>query len=176
MYIDLIFLIILLVALIKGLRQGIIVALFSMLALIVGLAAAIKLSAVVAMHLKENLQVSERWLPILAFLLVFIIVIFAVRWIAGLIKMAADAAWLGWADKLGGAVLYIFIYITIYSVFLFYATNLHVLQNELVANSKTYPFIEPWGPKVIDFMGSAIPVFKNMFKELQDFFAQIAAK
>ena len=48
MIIDIIVVIILILAAIKGFRQGLIVALFSVIAFIVGLAAAIKLSVVVA--------------------------------------------------------------------------------------------------------------------------------
>jgi membrane protein required for colicin V production len=174
MTIDIIFLILLVVAIFKGLQRGLIVAIFSLLALMMGLAAAIKLSAVVADYLQRNTHVPSKWLPVLAFLLVFIAVILFVRWVASLIKAAVGFALLGWADKLGGVILYASIYIIIYSVLLFYATNLHVIPAKAIASSTTYPFIEPLGPVVINSIGKAIPFFKNMFSDLENFFAHLA--
>ncbi|MBS1668902.1 MAG: CvpA family protein [Bacteroidetes bacterium] len=174
MAIDILFLILLLLAIFKGLQQGFIVAVFSVLALVAGLAAAIKLSVVVANHLRTQMHFDGKWLPLLAFLLVFIGVALLVRWAAGLIKMAVDFVLLGWADKIAGIILYAFIYITIYSVLLFYASNLHLISAETENTSKTYHFIMPWGPYMIDQIGKLIPFFKNMFVELQSFFSHIA--
>jgi membrane protein required for colicin V production len=174
MTIDIIFLILLVMAIFKGVQRGLIVAIFSLLALMAGLAAAIKLSAAAADYLRQNTHVPSKWLPVLAFLLVFIAVILLVRWAASLIKAAVGFALLGWADKLGGAILYASIYITIYSVLLFYATNLHVISPKAIASSITYTFIEPWGPIVINSIGKVIPFFKNMFSDLENFFAHLA--
>jgi membrane protein required for colicin V production len=174
MAIDIVAFILLLMAIFKGLQRGLVVAVFSWFALIAGLAAAIKLSAVVAEYLQQTTHVSSRWLPVLGFLLVFIAVIVVIRWAAGLLKSAVDFAFLGWIDALGGVLLYLTIYITIYSVVLFYATNLHVITQRVIASSITYHFVEPWGPAVINLIGNAIPFFKNMFSVLEKFFAHLA--
>jgi membrane protein required for colicin V production len=174
MTIDIIFLILLLMAVFKGLQRGLIVAVFSLFALLAGLAAAIKLSTVVADYLKHNTHVPSKWLPVLAFAIVFIAVILLVRWVAKLIKAAISFALLGLVDKLGGVLLYAFIYITIFSVLLFYATNLHVIPANVISSSITYKFVEPWGPVVINSIGKVIPFFKNMFADLESFFAHLA--
>src|SRR6185312_12327550 len=72
--IDILFFIIILLAIIKGWRRGLLLALFSVICCLLGLAAAIKLSAVVASHLGVGLNSSSRWLPVIAFILVFIAV------------------------------------------------------------------------------------------------------
>ncbi len=174
MWVDIVFLILLLLAIVKGLQRGLIVALFSVLALMAGIAAAVKLSAVVASNLKENIHISSKWLPVLAFLLVFIVVILLVRWAAGLIKAAVNFAFLGWVDKLGGVILYMCIYLVAYSVLLFYATNLHIITQHAISSSITYSFVEPWGTFSINAIGKVIPFFKNMFAELENFFAKLA--
>ena len=69
MLIDIIVLVLLLLAAFKGLRNGLILALFSFLAFVVGLAAAIKLSAVAAGYIGSAVNVSQRWLPVLGNLL-----------------------------------------------------------------------------------------------------------
>lgn len=174
MLIDIIFLILLLLAIFKGLQRGLIVAVFSMLAFMAGIAAAVKLSAVVAANLKESVHISSKWLPFLAYALVFIFVILLVRWIANLIKAAVSFALLAWVDKLGGVILYAFIYIVAYSVLLFYATNLRLFPKHVISSSIIYSFIEPWGPVVINAIGKIIPIFKNMFVELENFFGKMA--
>ena len=60
MMLDGIFLILLIIAIIKGYSRGLIVALFSFLAIIIGLVAAIKLSAVVAAYLENNAHLNGK--------------------------------------------------------------------------------------------------------------------
>lgn len=174
MPIDIIFLVILLLAIFKGVQRGLIVAIFSVLALMIGLAAAIKLSVVVADYLKSSINVSAKWLPILSFILVFIIVILLVKWVASLLQAAIDFAWLGWFNKLGGVLLYASIYTAIFSVVLFYLTKAQVLTPATIAASKTYAFIEPWGPTLMNGVGKIIPVFKDMFVQLEVFFDHLS--
>ena len=64
MIIDIVLLILTIGAIVKGLQRGLVVAVFSLIAWIVGLAAAMKLSAVVADRLKDSVNLSARWLPI----------------------------------------------------------------------------------------------------------------
>jgi len=120
MFIDLVFFILMIMAIFKGMSKGFIVAVFSLLAFIIGLAAALKLSAAVAVHLHEKMNVSGYWLPFLSFLIVFIAVVFIIRWGAALVKKAAGIVFLGWIDTLAGILLYVFMYLMIYSVILFF--------------------------------------------------------
>ena len=176
MMIDIIFIVLMLVAVFRGMQRGFLVAIFSVVACIVGLAAAIKLSAVVADHLKADAHVHSKWLPILAFILVFVAVVFLVRWMANLIETALDFAFMGWLNKLGGVVLYVALFIAIYSIVLFYGAHAHIISQQTIASSKVYTFIEPWGLAVIDGVGKLVPIFKNMFIELGEFFSDLAKK
>lgn len=169
MIIDILFAILLVIAIIKGFQKGFIVAVFSMLALIVGLAAAIKLSAVVAGYIGQAVKVSDKWLPVISFVVVFIIVLLLVRLGARLIEKAFQAVMLGWLNRLGGILLFAMIYTFIYSVLLFYAEQLHLLKPETIDSSQTYTYIQPLAPKVIEGFGAIMPIFKNMFAELEIF-------
>jgi membrane protein required for colicin V production len=64
----------------------------------------------------------------------------------------------------------------IFSVFLFYADKIHLLTDSAIQSSLTYSFIKPWGPKVIDGFGEILPVFKDMFNDLESFFAGVPQK
>ena len=174
MIIDIIFLILVLLAAIRGISRGLIVAIFSFLAIIIGVAAAMKLSYIVANWLQHSFNINSKWLPVLSFLIVLIGVIFLVRWIANSIQSAIKFAMLGWLNKLGGIILYLFIYLFVYSILLFYLTKMNFIKTETIAASRTYALIEPFGPKAIDIVGKIIPVFKNIFQQLSDFFEKIA--
>jgi membrane protein required for colicin V production len=176
MVIDLVFFLTMILALFKGLRKGFILGIFSLLAFIIGLAAALKLSAVVADYLQKNVITDSRWLPVLSFILVFIVVILLVGLGARLIKKAIDFAMMGWLDRLGGMVLYIIIYTIIFSVILFFAEKLHMLQPQVIASSFVYRYVVPWGPKVINNLGNIIPFFKGMFLQLESFFGSVTKK
>jgi membrane protein required for colicin V production len=176
MVIDVVFLLFMVMAVFKGLRQGFIIAIFSAVAWIIGLAAAIKLSAVVAGYGREHTAISSRWLPVLAFVLVFLAVVIGVRAGAKLIEKAVDLALLGWLNKLAGVLLYAVIYTIILSVLLFYAVQLHLVATATLSSSVTYPYIRHWGPVVIDEFGKFVPWFKGMFTQLEDFFGRLGNK
>lgn len=174
MMIDILFFILMILAIIKGLRKGFIIAVFSFLAFFIGLAAAMKLSVVVTSWLHSNTNVGERWLPFIAFALVMIGVALLVRWCALLIEKTLQIAMLGFVNKLAGVFLYCILYTLLLSVVLFYAVQIEIIKPETVAQSKSYPFIAPWGPKAINLFGDIIPLFKNMFHQLEDFFDGVA--
>jgi membrane protein required for colicin V production len=176
MAIDIIFIVLMLIAVFKGLQRGLIVAVFSVIACLAGLAAAIKLSAVLADHWKDSVHASSKWIPILAFILVFVVVVLLVRWLANLIEAAVDFVFLEWLNKLGGLLLYIALYAAVYSILLFYGAKSHIIPDKVIASSRVYGSIEPWGPAVINAIGKVIPFFKDMFTELAAFFSRIAQR
>src|SRR5947207_12924957 len=105
MLIDLVFVALLVLAVIKGYTKGFIIAIFSLLALIIGVAAAMKCSAAVATWLSSSLHAGTRWLPVLAFLLVFLIVVLLVRLGAKAVEKMVELAMLGCVNRLAGIVL-----------------------------------------------------------------------
>ena len=176
MLIDFTFAALLILAIFKGYQKGFIIAIFSIIAFIIGLAAALKLSTAVAAYLKESISASAKWLPFIAFALVFFVVIILVRLGAKLIEKTFQAVMLGWLNRIAGILLYSVLYGIILSIFIFYAEKLQLLQPEAIKSSQTYPFIQPWGPIVMDNFGRLIPIFKDMFTELGNFFNSVSNK
>ena len=176
MIIDLLFLLLMALAIFKGYTRGLVVAVFSVIAMVAGLAAALKLSVVTAAWLKDAMHIAAKWLPVLAFILVFVTVVLLVRLGAIAIEKTMQLALLGWANRIGGILLYMIVYTLIMSVALFYADKLNLLSPETIAASRTYSFIKPWGPTTIEAIGKLIPFFKNMFQQLEVFFARVSDK
>ena len=176
MTLDILLMILLGVAIFKGYRSGFVVAVFSFLGVIIGLVAAVKFSALVAGWLKDSTSMTGAWIPFVSFALVMVCVIILVRLGAKMIQSALELVLMGWVNKLSGIVLYSLLYLTVYSVFLFYAEKIHLLKPELLAASRSYPYIRTWGPTAIEWLGKLIPVFKGMFTELSTFFDRFPAK
>lgn len=174
--IDIIFIILLLIAIFRGYRKGLIVALFSIVAIIVGLAAALKLSATVAGYLQNNIDISAKWLPFISFIVVFLVVAALVNLGAKLIEKSFEMALLGWINRIGGILLFIILYVIIFSVFLFYAEKIHLFSEATIQSSKVFPYVKPWGPKVIDSFGKILPIFKDMFTQLGEYFESLSTK
>ncbi|MFC4233066.1 CvpA family protein [Parasediminibacterium paludis] len=176
MPIDILFIILMLSAVYKGYSRGFIVSVVSLIAIIVGLAAAVKLSAVIAIWLGKTVNIGSQWLPFLSFIVVMVAVILALRLVANILQKSVELLFMGWANKIGGILFYAIIYTLIYSVVLFYANKLGIIQESTINASKCYAVVQPIGIKVIEGIGYIIPVFKNVFIQLESFFSIVGQK
>lgn len=174
--IDLLFMVTLGLAVWKGYRKGLVVALFSLLAFIIGLAAAIKLSAVAVVYLKAHTTIQASWLPVIAFLAVFISVVVIINLGARLIESSLEMVQLGWANKIGGILFYVLLYCLLFSVFLFYAEKIGLFREAATSSSVVYPVIRPWAPLLIHGLSQFLPFLQDSFHELEDFFAGVSDK
>lgn len=174
MLLDIIFAALIVFAVLKGYQRGLIVGLFSLVAVIIGLAAAMKLSVVMADYLGKAVNISNQWMPVISFAVVFLLVILLIRLGAKAIEKTVEMAMMGWLNKIGGIILFAAIYITVFSVLVFYAEQLKLLKPDTIDKSVTYSFIQPWGPKAINGFGSVVPLFKDMFSALEHFFEGVA--
>ncbi|ULQ56093.1 CvpA family protein [Flavihumibacter rivuli] len=176
MALDIIYLGILAWAVYKGVTKGLLMAVFSFVALFIGLAAALKLSAVTANYLKDTINVSAKWLPVLSFILVLVGVVMLVNLAGKLLEETAELAFLGWLNRAGGIVFFALLYSLMWSVFLFYTQKIGLLSDNAMEASVTYPVIAPWGEKVMGWFGEVVPVFKDIFHDLGEFFDQLSGK
>ncbi len=176
MLIDCIFIVLLVLALFKGWKNGLVMAVFSVLGLIIALVAAIKLSAVTADYLKDSTNIGSRWLPFLSFAIVFFVMALLVRLAASLISKTMEMVALGWINRLAGVILYAVIYTIILSVLLFYIQKINLVNESTIKASHFYSFIEPWGPMAINGIGKILPWFRDMFAQLEVFFDTLAQK
>ncbi len=170
MWLDLVYLGLLIAAVIKGSSKGIILALFSLVGWIIGLAAALKLSSSVAAYLQTHTGWDARWLPVISFILVFVIVAMLVQWAGKALEGVLKLAMLGWVNKLGGALLYAGMITLAFSVMLFYIDQMQLVPQTTLENSRAYTATAGLAPLVLDGIGSIIPAAKNMFQQLEDFF------
>ncbi len=170
MFLDVIVLIIFALAVIKGFSKGFIVGVFSFFAILIGLAAALKLSTVAAAYIGDYTSVSQRWLPVLAFAAVFIVTVLLVKLGARLLQGATSLVMMGWLNKLGGIIFFLLMYLFILSIVFFYAESLGIINPSLANSSVTYPWLSAFAPGVMDALSVIFPFLKNMFNDLLVFF------
>lgn len=170
--IDIVFLILMALAIWKGYSKGLVVALFSFVGMILGMLLALKCSAVVAVWLGEETKLDAKWLPFLAFLLIIISVYFGVRILAALVQKSLEFAMLGWANRIGGILLYALWYCSLLTLVLFYADKLQLLSADAKANSQFYQFMHGFAKPLLSFIADALPFIKNILQQLSDFFAE----
>jgi membrane protein required for colicin V production len=143
MLIDLIFLAILAIAIFKGIKNGLIVAIFSIVGWILGIYAAFRFADVAAGYLKGTLDMSPKTLYILSFIIVFLIVMLLVHLGAKLVEKTVELAFMGWLNRIGGIFFYVLLYTLIFSVMIFFADKFKLISDETIAASRVYPWVKP---------------------------------
>ena len=173
MLLDVIAITIIIAFFIRGYMKGIIVAAFSVLAIILGIIAALKLSERLATYLLEEGIITSAWGQVVSYAILFVGVVFLVRMIAKAIESAMKAVMLGWANKLVGGILYAFLGAVVWSALLWLGTEIQFIKPALITESKTYTYIVPIAPMVAEKVGYIIPMAKSVFADLEQLFSKV---
>jgi membrane protein required for colicin V production len=176
MLIDIVFLGLMVSAAIKGFHRGLVMAVFSLLAFVIGLAAALKLSATVAAMIQDSTGQASRWWPFVAFLVVMLAVGAVIRLAGRMLEKTLEFAMLGWVNSVGGFLVFAVLHTLLYSILLFFMDRLHLLPASVKNASVVLPWIEPWGTWTMDMIGRWLPAMRNVFEDLQGFFGDVDAK
>jgi membrane protein required for colicin V production len=168
--IDIIGITILALSFFRGWQKGIVVALCSLLAIIIGMLAALRLSTALAAWMMEHGWVTSAWGQIIAYVLIFIGVLWLVRLLGRAIEGVLKMAMLGFINRLIGAALYAFIGALIWSSFLWIANRAHFIAPETLSASRTYDWFAPIAPWVYAHIGAVLPFAKDAFSDLSRFF------
>lgn len=173
MMLDFIGITIIIIFFIRGYMKGIIVAVFSVLAVILGIVCALQLSGILAEWLLAKGWVTSGWGQLISYAILFIGVMLLVRLIAKLITKTLQVAMLGWLNGIVGGLLYAFMGAVIWSSLLWITNQMHLISPETIASSKTYKYLEPLAPWVFDQVGKLLPFAKHVFENLERFFDNV---
>lgn len=167
MLIDVPVILLLLLGLYKGYKRGLVVAVFSMVAIIAGLVIAFKTFEWVAVWLQTQTTLSGQWMSFVAFLMVLAIIMVVVHFLANLLQQTIELLWMGLLNKLLGMVLYVFLYVSIGAIIMYYAAKVHVLSNTVIQTSKCYPYIQKNVPILLHKAGMVIPFLEQSIHQLR---------
>lgn len=139
-------------------------SLFSLLALLLGVIGAFKLLGLAMIWLAGEFNIDKKILPYVAFAVVFILIVIAVRLLGNLIKLSLDKSFLGKVDQISGAVLGLFKTLFILSVIIWILQSLKVtLPEKWTANAWIFPKVVVFAPMVTSWISEIFPVFKDVF-------------
>lgn len=149
-----------------GYRQGFLMELFFLVALVLGIFVGFKLMGVGADYLHREFNADNKFLPYLSFATIFILVVVLLTWLGRRIKNSVDKTFLGKVDALAGATLGMLKCAFGMSVLIWLMSSFHYsLPANWVNNSWLYPKIEVTAMKFAGFLGGFVPFFQEIFKQ-----------
>jgi membrane protein required for colicin V production len=161
MWLDILTGTLLIVAILQGIRNGLIKAILSFFSLFIGLIVAYQLAGWVANQLKQHTKIESNWLPFISFVVVLLLVLFLIKWVSGLLQQTAELLLLGWLNRVLGIVLYGFIYITIWSAVVYFLEILGVLEAVKMKDAYSYAYLHKWWPYCMEKMSLWLPFIKT---------------
>jgi membrane protein required for colicin V production len=166
MIFDLICVLVFIYAITKGYSKGLIGALFSLIGNLMGVVLAVLFSGNLSEWLQEAGNYQVKWLPALVFILILISVNLVARILSRIVESGAELVMLGWLNKLGGIVLFLFIGVLIMSTIL-YVTHIFLPAALASLNeSYFYRFTEPIIPSLFNLIAKYWPSFKHALTSL----------
>jgi membrane protein required for colicin V production len=168
--------IIILVFFIRGYMKGLILAAFSVIAILLGILCALKLSQSFATWLLEHDYVSTPWAQIISYMVLFIGVVLLVRLIGKMVEKAVEGMMLGIVNKLLGGLLYGFLGAVVWSSLLWIGGRAHIIPEKTAKESVTYASLSALAPWFFEVAGALLPFAKDTFAKLAHFFDTLNAQ
>lgn len=176
MILDIIFIFFILLGVYKGYKKGLIKALFFLLGVIVGCIVGIKFCAITAQYLSKNNFGHSRWLPVLAFFIIFVASIVVASLLAKMIQKSGELLMLGWINRLLGMLLYIFLYTFLCSIIFYFFNKIMLLPSTTISASFFYTHLIKLASILIDCVGNCLPFLKSAYSQIESYFAVAANK
>lgn len=159
-------------AFIRGWQKGFLWAIFSLIAVLLGILIALRFSQLLSDFLfRQDILAGKYTLP-LSFLVLFLTVLFGFRLLIKLIESLLEKILLGWANRTLGGLLYAGFVLLVFSLFCWLGNQSGLLSQELKKESKAFVYIEPIAPKTVELASLYLPLCKNLYKEVNEVLSQ----
>lgn len=150
----------------SGYKEGFLMELFSLLAIVLGVFGGFKLMGEGMILLQDQFNADKTVLPYISFSVIFLIIVIAVNLVGKMIKHSIDKSFLGKMDQLMGLMLGGIKTLFLLSVVIWIADSLKFdFKTEWIAESWLYPFTAQLAPKIAAWTGDFVPIFKEIFKQ-----------
>lgn len=168
MVIDLITVLLVAFGFYQGFNKGLIKTVFSTLSVIIAIVAALKLSPIVINILQGMIKISPAITFVMGFVLTFIVVMAAVRFIGNKLDKLMKTIHVGGVNKiLGGALLGLF-YAILISFGIYFMEKIELVSDNQKEASFTYPLLQPL-PHATQSVGESLkPVFKGFWDAMME--------
>lgn len=162
--VDIALVVFILIGAIGGFRQGFLMELFSLAALLLGIFGGFKLMGEAMVLLSDEFDINKTVLPYIAFAVVFIAILLGVNLLGRLIKLSINRTFLGTVDQAAGAGLGMLKAAFLLSVALWILSAVAIeLPDRWTDDSWLLPRIEAFAPLLTLWIGEYIPFFQDVF-------------
>ncbi|MFO0505394.1 MAG: CvpA family protein [Chryseotalea sp.] len=163
-YIDIGLVFFLIVGAIMGYKEGFLMEVVALVAIILGVLSGFKLMGQAMILLEQKWNINEHVLPYVACGVVFVIVVVLVTLLGRALKAKVDKSFLGRVDQAAGAALGFFRTAFMVSVILWLVHSLNYsFPEKWTANAWLYPKLSELAPTVTEWISSYIPLFEDVF-------------
>lgn len=138
---DIVVAILLVAGAIRGLRQGFLSQLASVVALLLGIWGAVRFSDYMANLLSEKFDISSAHLPIISFAVTFVLIVIAIHFIEKVVERFLNMAMLDGLNKFLGLVFGFAKYALITSVLLIFVEKANVRFNFFTEEQKSKSYV-----------------------------------
>lgn len=149
---DIIILILLAWGAFRGFTQGFILQVVTFIALIIGVWASIAFSDNMSEFLTKNMDITGKYLPVLSFVLIFVLVVVVAHLIGMLLTRFIELTSLGWLNRLGGVAFGVLKMAFIASVLLTIQNRMkekiHIISEKQIQTSLLYKPVSSLAPAV----------------------------
>lgn len=163
-WIDIILVIIMLFGAVGGYREGFVMTVLSLVAIILGILGGFLLLGQAMLMLDSNFKINENILPYVAFAIVFVIIVILVSLMGNILRASIHMTFFGSIDRAMGGLLGILKSAFLLSVAFWILDSLGIdVITGWFSSSALYPAISGFAPLVADWLGELIPAFKRIF-------------
>lgn len=148
----------------QGVKDGFVLELISIFAILVGILLGFKLMSIIMIDLEEKYHIDTFILPYISFAIVFFIVVFLVNLMGKYVSPKVNHHLLGPLDSAVGAILGLFRSAFMLSIFLwiFHSMKLY-FPDSWIKDSWILPMVAELGHDVTHGIGQVIPIFDGIF-------------
>lgn len=163
---DILLLVLLALGAFSGYKEGFLMELFSLVAIVLGIFGGFKLMGEGMILLQDHFNADKKVLPYISFVVIFLVIVLAVTLVGRVLKLSIDKSFLGKMDQLMGLILGGFKTLFLLSVVIWIMDSLEfTFMNEWTEDSWLYPFTAKLAPTLASWIGDFIPVFKEIFRQ-----------
>jgi membrane protein required for colicin V production len=153
----------------KGFKEGLLMELVTLIAFILATVLSFKLWKKAVDFLSPYITKNESILPVLGFLLVFVVVLIVVFLIGKSLKAILNMTLLGTFDNAAGAVVGALKWAFGFSTVLWLMESAGIgLPYDWVNESVIYPYFVAYGPKLIEWFSMLVPYAKDLIEQIKD--------
>jgi len=161
---DVVIIVIVLFGAYKGYKDGFLMGIATLAALVIGIFIAFKFISEGMELLQERFNADKAFLPYLSFFVIFVAIVILVNLLGRFLRQSIDKTFLGRIDEAFGAVLGAFKMLFMLSVFLWIIDSFKFdLPRQWTEGSFMYPFTAHLAPAIAGWLAQFMPFFDEIF-------------